>query len=104
MKVTHRQGNENVEIVRVVLPGREMRKAEKDIPDIYAIARHVVKAMEILQYFESKRNSKTTHDDGSPTLTSELYYPQSSSSFPDLYIVGTSFSGYVGLEVARLLN
>ena len=87
----------NTEIVRIVMPGREMRREEESQNfDIKVIARFVVKAMEALEYFQSRRSS-------SPSQTKEtddIYVKR----FPKLYVLGTSYGAYVGLEVLRLLR
>ena len=87
----------NTEIVRIVMPGREMRREEGSQNfDIKIIARFVVKAMEALEYFQSRRSS-------SPSQTKEtddIYVKR----FPKLYVLGTSYGAYVGLEVLRLLR
>jgi surfactin synthase thioesterase subunit/acyl carrier protein len=87
----------NTEIVRIVLPGREMRREEGSQNfDIKVTARFVVKAMETLEYFESKRSS-------SPSQTKEtddIYVRR----FPTIYVLGTSYGAYVGLEALRLLK
>lgn len=87
----------NTEIVRIILPGREMRREEGSQNfDIAVIARFVVRAMETLEYFQSKRSS-------SPSQTKEtddIYVKR----FPKIYVLGSSYGAYVGLEVLRLLK
>jgi surfactin synthase thioesterase subunit len=86
----------NTEIVRIVLPGREMRLEEGSQNfDIKVIARFVVKAMEALEYFKSRRSSPSQTKE-----TDDIYVKR----FPKLYVLGASYGAYVGLEVLRLLR
>ena len=69
---------QDVEIVTVVMPGRDTRTDEKTIGDIYLTAEAIVKAIHLAGYLE---------EDAVP-----------------LSVFGHSFGSYVGLEVARLLK
>jgi len=68
----------DVEIVSVVMPGRDSRKDEKAVRDIYLVAEAVVRALRLAGYL----------DPGEPPLS----------------LFGHSYGAYVALEVAHLLQ
>lgn len=72
------QLGKDVEVVSVIMPGRDSRLGEKPLSDVYLVAETVIRALETMGWLK----------EGEPPLS----------------LFGISYSSYVVLEMARLLQ